>query len=407
MDIRGKRPLVTVVMPSLNEEAYIGKALRSLLDDWAIRNCEMLVVDGGSTDRTKQVVEGLIRNPPETSAGGDLRAGLGPTTAPQSRPEDEVVWFFSKKDSWVRDVQGEWNPVTAGMRKAVIRLLDNPGRIVSLGMNLGIAQAAGRLIARADAHCIYPPGYVRRCVELLADTGAASAGGVIVQRGEGGRTQEAIALARSHFLGTGGGAFRKTEFKGEAEGAVFGTFRKELFDEIGGYDIKAIANQDSELNVRIICAGKKIFVDSDIKVTYFPRKTLKELASQYFRYGRGWARTAIRHKMLTGWRQAAAPMLLLVIVYAVVRAVAGQPAHLIVPTTYALGLVVAALFTLDMGVGEKERTLKGKRTPERAGTGESEQPPIAPKTRMIVAAAWSVMHLCWGAGFLYGLIKWR
>jgi hypothetical protein len=36
-----KKPLVTIVMPCLNEEAYVGKALRSLLDDWAIRNCEV------------------------------------------------------------------------------------------------------------------------------------------------------------------------------------------------------------------------------------------------------------------------------------------------------------------------------------------------------------------------------
>jgi len=470
-----KKPLVTIVMPCLDEEAYIGRALRSLLDDWTIRNCEALVVDGGSTDRTKQVVEGLIRNPPETSEGGNLRADVGQTAGAQNRPEDEVVWLLQAKDRWVRDVTREWNPVTAGKRKAVIRLLDNRDRTASCGMNLGIAQAAGKIIVRADAHCLFPPGYVRRCVELLADTGAANAGGVMVPRGEGGRTQAAIALAMRHPLGTGDAAFRRTEFKGEAEGVVFGTFRKAILDEIGGYDIKARANEDSELNVRILCAGKKIYLDSDIKITYFPKKTFKELANQYFRYGRGRARTTIRNKMLTDWRQAAAPMLLLAIAYAVVRAVAGKPAHLIVPAAYALGLMVAAFLTLDRGERKRAReaepatstagTLpdvaasfslhlngpactgagagagmqKGEQTPERvrvptrtnareaacdgaqarmsapsgasaqtsegACASDGDEGPITLKTRLTVAAAWSVMHLCWGAGFLFGLAK--
>ena len=416
-----KKPLVTIVMPCLNEEAYVGKALRSLLDDWAIRNCEVLVVDGGSADRTRQVVEGLIRNPPETTEwgnppypplpkGGNSHTGPGASAGPgvrdgvtsggrgvtpqdgagaQDRPEDEVVWLFQAKDRWVRDVVGEWNPLTVGKRKAVIRLLDNHDRTVSCGMNLGITQAAGRIIVRADAHGLFPPGYVRRCVELLADTGAASAGGVMVPRGEGGRTQAAIALAMRHPLGTGDSAFRRTEFKGEAEGVIFGTFRKALIDEIGEYDIKSRSNEDSELNVRILCAGKKIYRDSGIKITYFPKKTFKELANQYFRYGRGRAHITIRHKMLTGWRQAAAPLLLLAIVFAVVRAVAGKPVHLLVPAVYALGLLGAAFLTLDKG----------------AGAGESEQPPFTLKTRLTVAAAWGVMHMCWGAGFLYGLVK--
>jgi succinoglycan biosynthesis protein ExoA len=412
-----KKPLITIVMPCLNEEAYIGRAVRSLLDSWAIRNCELLVVDGGSTDGTKKVVEDLISKPPETLEswipGGGVGAGTGATgqghgvsgagpgdvaagfslRAPQGRPEDEVIWLMQSRDRWVHEVPGEWNPVTSGKRRAVIRLLDNPDRTTATGMNMGIAQAAGKIIVRADAHCVFPPAYVKLCVELLADMGAANAGGVMVPRGEGGATQAAIALAMRHPLGTGDAAFRRTSFKGEAEGVIFGTFRKALFEEIGGYDVKAPANEDSELNVRIICAGKKIYLDSDIKITYFPRKTLRELGKQYFRYGRGRARTTLRHRMLTGWRQVAAPGLVLVTAYAVVRAVLGGPMHLLVPAAYALGIVGAALLTLKP-MGD-----------DGVNAGASGANGLSFKTRLTVAAAWAVMHLCWGVGFLFGLVK--
>lgn len=449
-----KKPLVTIVMPCLDEEAYIGRAIRSLLDSWAIRNCELLVVDGGSTDGTKKVVEELISKPPESleswtpgkgvpegsasragvggPAAGDVAAGFslrgaGAGPRAQGRPEDEVVWLMQSRDSWVREVQqGEWNTVTSGKRRAIIRLLDNPGRTTAAGMNMGIAQAAGKIIVRADAHCVFPPAYVRRCVELLADKGAANAGGVMIPRGEGGATQAAIALAMRHPLGTGDAAFRRTEFKGEAEGVIFGTYRKALFDEIGGYDVKAPANEDSELNVRIICAGKKIYLDSDIKITYFPRKTLRELGKQYFRYGRGRARTTLRHRLLTGWRQAAAPALVLVTAYAIVRTVLGRPIHLLVPAAYVLAIIGAAFLTLD---GEKRKRAREAGTatstadalPDaaasfslrrdgsaRAGSGMGTNEGangITFKTRMTVVAAWAVMHLSWGAGFLFGLVK--
>jgi glycosyltransferase involved in cell wall biosynthesis len=416
-----KKPLITIVMPCLNEEAYIGRSVRSLLDSWAIRNCELLVVDGGSTDGTKKVVEELISQPPES-----LESWAPGARAPgQGRPENEVVWLMQSRDSWVREVQGEWNPVTSGKRRAVIRLLDNAGGTAGTGMNMGIAQAAGKIIVRADAHCVFPSAYVKRCVELLADTGAANAGGVMVPRGEGGAIQAAIAFALRHPLGTGNAAIRKTDFRGEAENVIFGTFRKALFDEIGGYDVNAPANEDAELNVRIICSGKKISLDSNIKITFFPAKTFRKLASQYFRRGRGLARTTLRHKLLTGWRQAAAPALVLVTSYAIMRAVLGRPIHLIVPSAYALAIVGAAFLTLGKekirqareagpatsraGVlpGASASSSLRRDRPTCAGSGiGADMNGLTFKMRMTVAAAWAVMHLSWGAGFLFGLVKW-
>jgi len=53
-------PFVTVVLPTLNEAGYIETCLRTLLDDPFPRDrLEVFVVDGGSSDGTRAIVERL------------------------------------------------------------------------------------------------------------------------------------------------------------------------------------------------------------------------------------------------------------------------------------------------------------------------------------------------------------
>ena len=54
----GREPLVSVIMPAYNEEAYIAEAVSSILNQsW--KNLELIVVDDGSTDATAEVVRGF------------------------------------------------------------------------------------------------------------------------------------------------------------------------------------------------------------------------------------------------------------------------------------------------------------------------------------------------------------
>jgi succinoglycan biosynthesis protein ExoA len=53
-------------------------------------------------------------------------------------------------------------------------------------------------------------------------------------------------------------------------------------------------NEDAELNQRILDSGGQIYLSKDIVVHYFPRESLAALAKQYFRYGRGRARTLLK-----------------------------------------------------------------------------------------------------------------
>jgi len=354
------RPVISIVMPCLDEERYIGRAIESLLEGSG-GDLEILVVDGGSTDRTREIVHRFARRGSENTGR--------------------------------------------------IRLLDNSQRQTSAGLNAGIREARGAYIVRADAHCVYPPGYARRCVELLETTGAANAGGIQVPIAEesegerGGIVQEAIALAMRHPLGAGNARWRLGLRSGFVDTVYLGAFRRDLFDAVGFYDTEAITNQDAELNLRISTAGMKVYLDHTIEVLHYPRRTLHELARQYVLYGRGRAYTALKHRRLTSWRQAAPPLLLAGLTGSASTA-CWMPGLLLVPAAYAAALATVALaarFPENRGVQAEECGLKTKQ-PAPGGGGARGGTRIGARIRLLVAAAWAVMHLCWGAGFIWRMI---
>src|SRR3954467_5594606 len=56
---------MTVVLPALNEDRYLERCIRSLLDDpWPRDRIEVFVVDGGSKDRTVEISRRLQRDLP-------------------------------------------------------------------------------------------------------------------------------------------------------------------------------------------------------------------------------------------------------------------------------------------------------------------------------------------------------
>ena len=64
-------------------------------------------------------------------------------------------------------------------------LVDNPGRIVSTGLNACIARAQGEVIARLDIHTQFAPDYLARCIDTLERSGADNVGGPWVAQGTG------------------------------------------------------------------------------------------------------------------------------------------------------------------------------------------------------------------------------
>ena len=321
MSASDRQPFVTVAIPCLDEARFIGPCLRSVLgQDYPGALLEILVADGGSTDGTLAVVASLAAEDPR------------------------------------------------------VVLLANPDRLQAPGMNAILRRARGDVIVRMDVHCEYAGDYVRRCVEVLERTGADNVGGA--QRARAASPfQRALCSALESPLGVGGASYRSPRNEGFVDTVFLGAFRRRVFEQVGLYDPGAITNEDAELNQRLRAAGGRIYLSREIVVSYVPRDSFHALARQYFRYGRGRARTVLKH----GVRGSVRGMLPAMAVVA--GALLLATAHLQPLTPWLLGAFA--------GLAGAEAV--------RVGRGGG----LAQVLR--VWAIFPVLHLSHGLGFLAGL----
>lgn len=287
-------PMVTIAMPCLNEERFIEACLRCVFaQDYPRDRIEILVADGGSTDRTREILARLMTE--------DGR----------------------------------------------IKLIDNPGRIQAAGMNEAIRVARGEVIVRMDVHSEYAPDYVRKCIEVLDRTGADNVGGAARARAKTA-FQRALCAALGSPLGVGGAKYRSEENEGFVDTVSFGAFRRHVFEKVGLFDDRAITNEDAELNQRIVDAGGKVYLSREIVFHYFPRDSFRSLAKQYFTYGQGRARTLLKHRKLLTVRPAI-PFLMVVSGAALLATSAVQPV-----TPFAFGAYALATAVEAVRVGRRE-----------------------------------------------------
>ncbi len=316
---RSSHPTVSVVLPTLNERRWIRDCLGSLLAQDYEHIVEILVVDGGSTDGT-------------------------------------------------RDIAGELGPP--------IRVVDNPRVTAAAAMNIGIAESKGEMLCRIDAHAMFAPDYVRRCVEVLLETGAANIGGLMRPVGATSFGR-AVAAATTSPFGMGPGKFHYATGRADVDTVWLGCWWRETLEEIGGYDEEHLqwAAEDQELNLRLRQRGGRIVLDPGIRSSYFPRETPMGLARQYFNYGMAKASTLRKHRTLPTWRP-------------------------LVPAALVGSAVTLGLF----GRGWRRVAVPLVHTAACATVAmrSGRDPGVAPHR---VCAAFVICHWSYGAGFWAGL--WR
>jgi succinoglycan biosynthesis protein ExoA len=257
---------ISVLVPVLNEERHIRETVATMQAQRYDGTIELLFADGGSEDRTREILLELAASDP------------------------------------------------------CVRVLDNPKRRTASGLNVCLREARGEFVARMDAHTYYAERYLAAGVGRLERGDTEWVSGPAVPRPVG-TVSRAVSLALSSWIGRGGS--RKWNDEGpEAEerdldsGVFGGVWRRERLLAAGGWDERWPINQDSEMASRFLREGARLVCLPEMAGYYMPRDSLTGLARQYCRYGYYRARTFRHHPESMRRSHLIAPGLVLALIAA-------------------------------------------------------------------------------------------
>jgi succinoglycan biosynthesis protein ExoA len=308
-----------VVIPCLNEETHL-PALLSWLSKRG-EPCRIIVVDGGSTDASRHIVESAAKT------------------------DGRVTW------------------------------IDNPQCLQSAGVNAAVRAFGAETdrFVRIDAHAHYPERFLSTLSGAQAESGADSV--TVSMRAvaaPGQCFQRAAACAQNSMLGAGGSPHRKGGSRQWVDHGHHALFKTTAFLAAGGYDENFSHNEDAEFDARLTARDGRILLAGDVLIDYVPRATANSLAQQYYYFGRGRARTALKHRLPLKARQWVA-------VLVPPLALLGLLAAPLAPVAAALAVAwIGGSLTYGTVLGLRERSLCAS------------------------TSGWAaiIMHAAWSAGFL-------
>lgn len=322
-------PKVSVIVPCYNEEKTIHLLLTALLDQsFPTGQMEIVIADGISTDNTRRQIQTFQDDHPQLN----------------------------------------------------IRVIDNNARTIPAALNRAIENAKGIYIIRLDAHSVPDKEYIIRCVENLEAGKGVNVGGVWhIKPGADTWVARSIAAAAAHPFGVGDAKYRYTDQPQYVDTVPFGAFRRDLVEEIGGFDENLLSNEDYEFNARIQRSGGKIWLDPSIHAVYFARSTYSALLKQYGRYGYWKINMLRRYPDTIRYRQAIPPLFVsslgILVLLSFWRPLYG----------WILGAEVVS-YALVLALAGNQMMIKNKDISNLLG----------------VPLAIACMHIAWGSAFIWG-----
>jgi glycosyltransferase involved in cell wall biosynthesis len=227
-------PFVSIVIPTRNEEKYIGQCLESLArQTYPKEKFEVILFDGRSIDGTLEIVRGFER-------------------------------------------------------KINLRIFDNPQVKHVFALNRGIREAKGDYLVFISGHSFVEKNFLEKNVETYFrikenEPNLAGVGGSLKAVYENTFAMMVSSLFASPF--SGASSFWYSEKNHFVKTVAFGFYDKRILENIGFFDVDMIKGQDFEINLRLTRKGYKLFYNSGIKPCYFARNTFSRFLTQTFDNG--------------------------------------------------------------------------------------------------------------------------
>ncbi|MEN8192439.1 MAG: glycosyltransferase family 2 protein, partial [Bacteroidota bacterium] len=238
-------PFVSIIVPVFNEGITLKNSIESLLKlDYS--NYEIIIVNDGSTDESKEIAESLVGYQ-----------------------------------------EGEYN-------KIKISLINKPNSGKAKALNAGIQYSNAGFILCMDGDSILSPKTLKKSVRHFVNPEVgAVAGNVKIQNRRTWLT-DLQALEYIHGLNLARSAQGQIRMVNIIPGPI-GIFRKEVLSEVGYYSSDTFA-EDADITLKILSLGWKIEYEPDAWAMTEAPETVYQLLKQRYRWTRGILQAVRKHK---------------------------------------------------------------------------------------------------------------
>ncbi len=348
-------PIVSILIPCRNEAEFIGACLDSIVNnDYPLEQLEVLVLDGMSDDGTREIVDEYARKYP------------------------------------------------------FLKLVDNQQKTTPVALNLGIGIARAPVLMRMDAHSVYGRHYIKDCLQALGQYSADCVGGIwkVVPR-TNSLFGLGVAQALSHPFGVGNARYRYAEGGTPqwVDTVPYFCMKRWKFKEVGLFNESLVRGEDMEFNLRLSQVGlfnEKLTRGQDMEFSLRLKKAggrtllLPGVVSYYF------ARSDIRSFWWHNWDNGV--WAILPFAFSDIIPVAGR--HL-VPLAF-VGAVVGAFVLggwIQQMVWFGTAILVGYGMAAVAASIQIGWKQRDARYYFIMPAVFAILHVSYGLGSLWGLIR--